>query len=131
MTSIRFLIKVSYLCNFCYSGPLQFLKILLNELIIHEIETIIDEKSSYQFIYGNVSAAPDHFHSSLSFFLKSLGDDFLSKISRSGSIGQQELQDHKNSKPNLSSPVKQEIFDHQVSYFSKAPNFMTARNAGP
>ena len=39
-------------CNYLLTGPLQLLKIVLNELIVHEMEMIINEKTSYQMIYG-------------------------------------------------------------------------------
>ena len=60
---------------------MQFLKILLNELIIHEIEMIISEKNSYQLINKSCSTNnQDGENTVLNLFVESLGEDFLTRI---------------------------------------------------
>ena len=72
---------------------MQLLKILLNELIIHEMEMIIGEKTSYQLIYQASSTQAN----SLEAFLEGLGTDFLTRI--------------RNSENSEDVNVKQEIFE--------------------
>ena len=59
---------------------MQFLKILLNELIIHEIEMIISEKNSYQLINKSSTNNQDGENTVLNLFVESLGEDFLTRI---------------------------------------------------
>ena len=59
---------------------MQFLKILLNELIIHEIEMIISEKNSYQLINKSSTNKQDGENTVLNLFVESLGEDFLTRI---------------------------------------------------
>lgn len=83
----------------CFLGPLQLLKILLNELLIHEMEMIISEKLSSQIIYQISSRSEEINDNALTLFLESFGQDFLSRIKAN------ELN------------VKQEIFEHNASNF--------------
>jgi hypothetical protein len=59
---------------------MQFLKILLNELIIHEIEMIISEKNSYHLINKSSTNNQDGENTVLNLFVESLGEDFLTRI---------------------------------------------------
>lgn len=58
---------------------MQLLKILLNELIIHEMEMIISEKLSSQLIY-QISSVREEININAELFLESFGRDFLSRI---------------------------------------------------
>ena len=81
---------------------MQFLKILLNELIIHEIEMIISEKNSYQLINKSCSTNnQDGENTVLNIFLESLGEDFLTRI----------CQDNEQQQLTSSKDVKQEVFE--------------------
>ena len=84
-------------------GPMQFLKILLNELIIHEIEMIINEKTSFQLINKTCSDNEQE-NTTLSHFVELLGEDFLTRISQDNVQQQQAFL-----RENLN--VKQEIFE--------------------
>ena len=91
-------------CCKCFLGPMQFLKILLNELIIHEIEMIINEKTSYQLINKTSASSNNEQESTtLSHFVELLGEDFLTRISRDN------IHQQTSSRENLN--VKQEIFE--------------------
>ena len=86
----------------CFLGPMQFLKILLNELIVHEIEMIINEKTSFQLINKTCSDNEQE-NTTLSHFVELLGEDFLTRISQDNVQQQTFLRDNLN--------VKQEIFE--------------------
>ena len=80
---------------------MQFLKILLNELIIHEIEMIISEKNSYQLINKSSTNNQDGENTVLNLFVESLGEDFLTRI----------CQDNEQHQLTTSKDVKQEVFE--------------------
>ena len=64
---------------FFISDSLQLLRILFNELILHEIEHLLIEHATENFISGR-SMIQDPKDTYAMTFLNSLGPDFLSKI---------------------------------------------------
>ena len=80
---------------------MQFLKILLNELIIHEIEIIINEKTSYQLI-NKTTSNDDQESTALSNFVELLGEDFLTRISQDNDHQQTSLTENFNVKQEIS-----------------------------
>ena len=66
------------------SSPLQLLKFLFHELIIHEMELALSEKISNQLIYtsnesGEQETVPEN-ADQITSFMASLGSDFLTRI---------------------------------------------------
>ena len=92
---------------------MQFLKILLNELIIHEIEMVISEKNSYQLINKSCSTNNDRENSVLNLFLESLGEDFLTRI----------CQDNEQQQLTSSKDVKQEVFESGQQVLVKSSQY--------
>lgn len=84
----------------CFLGPLQLLKILLNELLIHEMEMIISEKLSSQIIYQISSRSEEINDNALTLFLESFGQDFLSRIKANELNVKQEIFEHSNFQVN-------------------------------
>ena len=90
------------------AGPLQLLKLLLNELIIHEMEMFIADKYAYQFIYERQQEQNNM--AKLEQFLELLGADYLTRIRTDDSTCNTRAD-------NILHVLKQEIFETNSSSY--------------
>ena len=91
------------------SDSLQLLRILFNELILHEIEYLLIEHATENFISGR-STIQDPKDTYTMTFLNSLGPDFLSKIRQnfSSAAAISTTENSLNEKTKLKNSVKLE-----------------------
>ena len=109
------------------SSPLQLLKFLFHELIIHEMELALSEKISNQLIYTSNSEAEteaaENSSDQITSFMASLGSDFLTRIRGSPAmpttaVGADEHHSNVDEYVKLVA-VKQEVFEQQVMSIRK------------